>query len=217
MSIEQKKMSRRGFLKAGGALVVMTTAVPAALRMSLAEAAAAGDPFPALDPSNLATWLAVEANGTVVARSGHVELGQGNQTALAQIVAEELDVPFDRVSMVLGNTNQTPDQGVTSGITTIRVAGAHLRQIAAEGRATLLELASQRLGAPVGQLSVKNGVVSSGSRHVSYADLVKGKALTAVAPIKVEGYGGFRMKVTGTGKPKESARYSTVGKSVERV
>lgn len=217
MSIERKTMTRRGFLKAGGALVVMTAAVPEALRMSLAEAAAAGEPFPALDPSNLATWLAVEANGTVVARSGHVELGQGNQTALAQIVAEELDVPFDKVSMVLGNTNQTPDQGVTSGSTTIRVAGAHLRQIAAEGRAALLELASQRLGTPVGQLSAKNGVVYNGSKHVSYADLVKGKALTAVAPIKVQGYGGFRMTVTGTAKPKKSSQYSTVGKSLERV
>lgn len=217
MSIEQRTMSRRGFLKAGGALVVMTAAVPEALRMSLAEAAAAGDPFPAVDPSNLATWLAVEANGTVVARSGHVELGQGNQTALAQIVAEELDVSFDKVSMVLGDTNQTPDQGVTSGSTTIRVAGAHLRQIAAEGRAALLKLASQRLDTPVAQLSVKNGVVSKGSKHVSYADLVKGKALTAVAPIKVEGYGGFRMTITGTAKPKESSQYSTVGKSLERV
>src|SRR2546423_15693590 len=170
--IEHETLSRRTFLKAGGALVIMA-AVPEALRVPLAQAAAGAGPYPALDPTALATWLTVKADGTVIARSGHVELGHGVQTGLAQIVAEELDVPFDRVTMVLGNTHETPDQGVTAGSTSIRVAGAQLRQIAAEGRAALLLLAKQQLGAPLDQLKVKDGVVSSGSRHASYGDLVK--------------------------------------------
>src|SRR5690242_66253 len=165
--IEHRTLSRRGFLKAGGALVIMS-AVPEALRAPLAEAAAGAGPYPALDPTALATWLTVRADGSVVARSGHVELGHGVQTGLAQIVAEELDVPFDRVTMVLGNTHETPDQGVTAGSTSIRVAGAQLRQIAAEGRAALLKLAGERLGAPAAQLTVRDGVVSSGSKHVGY-------------------------------------------------
>src|SRR5256714_11209244 len=171
--IEHETLSRRTFLKAGGALVIMA-AVPEALRVPLAQAAAGAGPYPALDPTALATWLTVKADGTVIARSGHVELGHGVQTGLAQIVAEELDVPFDRVTMVLGNTHETPDQGVTAGSTSIRVAGAQLRQVAAEGRAALLKLAAERLGTPASLLTMKNGAVSHGSRQGKYGELVQG-------------------------------------------
>ena len=95
---EPRKISRRGLLKAGGALVVMSAAVPAALQASIAEAAAAGLPFPTPDRTELSTWLTVHANGRITWRTGHVELGQGNRTALAQMVAEELDVAFDKVT-----------------------------------------------------------------------------------------------------------------------
>jgi CO/xanthine dehydrogenase Mo-binding subunit len=216
MSLIEDRISRRTLLKAGGALLVVA-AVPTALRTSLAQAAAAGGPYPALDPAALATWLTVKADGSVIARSGHVELGHGVQTGLAQIVAEELDVPFTSVTMVLGNTHETPDQGDTAGSTSIRVAGAQLRQVAAEGRAALLKLASDRLGEPVGNLTVKDGVVSAGARQVRYGELVRGQVLTAVAPITVSGYGGFRMSVTGTARPKDPSQYSTVGRSVPRT
>lgn len=210
------ELSRRTFLKAGGALVVMAAA-PGAVIGAVTEAASAAMPFPALDPTALATWLTIHADGSVTARSGHVELGHGVQTGLAQIVAEELDVSVDRVTMILGTTNETPDQGVPAGSTSIRLAGAQLRQIAAEGRASLLKLASDQLGAPASGLTVANGVVSSGTKRVSYGDLVKGRVLTSVAPITVSGYGGFRMSVTGTAKPKSPSQYATVGKSVPRV
>lgn len=214
--IESGTISRRGFLKAGGALVVMSSAMPVALRGLLAEAAAAGAPYPIPVLNELATWLTVQSDGTITARSGHVELGQGNRTALAQIVAEELDVAFDKVKMVLGNSNVTPDQGVTAGSTTIVVAGATLRAIAAEGRASLLSLASQRLGVPASALTVTDGVVSDGSNKVSYADLVNGQVLTAVSPIMLVG-SGFRKTITTSAKPKDSSQYSIVGKSIPRA
>jgi len=214
--IEHNALSRRTFLKAGGALVV-TAAVPAVLGAPPAGAAAGAGPYPDVDPTSLAAWLSVHADGTVIARSGHVELGHGVQTGLAQIVAEELDVPFASVTMVLGNTRETPDQGVTAGSTSIRVAGAQLRQIAAEGRAALLKLASERLGAPADRLTVRDGVVTDGSKRVAYGDLVKGRVLSAVAPITVTGYGGFRMSIAGTAKPKDPSQYSTVGKRVPRL
>src|SRR5215472_9961860 len=211
--IEDRTFSRRSFLKAGGALVIVS-AVPSALTTSLLEAAAAGVPFPALDPTALATWLTINADGTVTARSGHVELGHGVQTGLAQIVAEELDVPFASVTMVLGNTDVTPDQGGTFGSQSIKVAGTQLRQIAAEGRAALLALASTRLGAPVSQLMVKNGVVSNGSQTVSYGQLVQGQVLTWVVPITFK---GGQNGVLGTAKPKDTSQYSIVGKPVPRM
>src|SRR5258707_12968304 len=116
MSIKEEEpgtISRRGLLRAGGVLVVMSAAVPVALRASIAEAAATGLPFPIPDLTDLATWLTVDANGDVTWRTGHVELGQGNRTALAQMVAEELDVAFGKVTLVMGDTNVTPDQGGT--------------------------------------------------------------------------------------------------------
>src|SRR5215469_437553 len=210
------ELSRRTFLKAGGVLVVVAAA-PGAVIGAITDATSAAAPFPALDPTALATWLTIHADGSITARSGHVELGHGVQTGLAQIVAEELDVPIGRVTMILGNTNETPDQGTTAGSTSIRVAGAQLRQMAAEGRAALLKLASDQLGAPASSLSVTNGVVTDGSRKVSYGDLVRGRVLTAVAPIRVSGYGGFRMSVAGSAKPKSPSQYATVGKSIPRI
>jgi nicotinate dehydrogenase subunit B len=215
--MDEARISRRGFLKGGGALVVTAMAVPASLQASLAKSVASGGPFPIPELNQLSTWLAVKADGTVIARSGHVDLGQGNRTALAQIVAEELDVAFDRVSMVLGNSNQTPDQGVTAGSTTIRLAGAQLREIAAEGRATLLNLAAQHLGVPVSELTVQDGVVRAGSRQVTYGELVRGRALTAVTPIVVQGAGGFGMTISVAAKPKSPSEYTVVGQSIPRV
>jgi CO/xanthine dehydrogenase Mo-binding subunit len=209
---EPRAISRRGLLKAGGALVVMSAAVPVALRASIAEAAATGLPFPIPGLTDLATWLTVDANGSVTWRTGHVELGQGNRTALAQMVAEELDVAFDTVTLVMGDTNVTPDQGGTDGSTTIARAGTQARLIAAEARATLLSLASQRLGAPVGELTVSNGVVDFGSKKVSYGQLVKGQALTAVTPIVISG-GTTTVGAT----PKPFTEYTIVGQSIPRV
>ncbi|MGH7913012.1 MAG: molybdopterin cofactor-binding domain-containing protein [Candidatus Dormibacteraceae bacterium] len=215
----QHGFSRRDFLKGGGALVVGLAVVPAALRQGTTSALAATtviSPAPT-DPAQLDTWLAVQADGSVVARCGHVELGQGNRTALMQIVAEELDVPFDKVEMVLGNTNQTYDQGGTYGSTTIRLSGVELRQVAAEGRAALFQLASTNLGVPVSQLSAKNGAVSGGGRTVSYGSLVAGRQLTAIAPMTVTTKRGTVEVVAGSAKPKSPSRYTTVGKSPQRV
>src|SRR5919199_1702145 len=79
-------------------------------------------------------WSEVGTDGTVTVFTGKVELGGGVTTGLAQIVAEELDVPLNRVSMVMGDTARTPDQGLTAGSQTIAGAGPTLRQVAADAR-----------------------------------------------------------------------------------
>ena len=76
-------------------------------------------------------WLAIGTDGTINAFSGKVELGTGVRTALAQIVAEELDVSLERVHMLMGDTALTPDEGYTAGSMTIRSSGTALRQAAA--------------------------------------------------------------------------------------
>ena len=84
--------------------------------------------------NQLDDWIRIETDGTITAFSGKVELGQGVRTALAQIVAEELDVPFERVHMIMGDTSLTPDEGYTAGSMTIMSSGEALRQAAAEAK-----------------------------------------------------------------------------------
>jgi len=109
---------------------------------------------------------------------GKVELGTGVSTALRQIVAEELDVSFDRITWVQGDSDRTVDQGSTVGSQTIKRGGAQLRLAAAEARAALVMMAWKKLGAPMDSLVVADGVVSvrgNASRSVTYGQLIGGK------------------------------------------
>jgi nicotinate dehydrogenase subunit B len=178
-ALAQAGFSRRAFLKGSGALIVGFSVASAAGRLGLAPedafAQAANDPRARLD-----SWIAIAADGTVVAYTGKCELGQGLFTAQAQLVAEELSVPLDRVRLIQCDTGVTPDQGTTSG------AGSHpanfnragLGLAAATARHTLIGLAATRLGVPAAQLSARDGAVAvtaDATRRVSYADLIGGR------------------------------------------
>ena len=115
------------------------------------------------DPTQLDSWLAVAPDGTVTVFSGKVDLGTGVETALAQIVAEELDVPFNRIHMIGLDTNKAIYQGMTAGSRTIERGGPQLRQAAAAARQELLKLAAAQLNAPIEKLTVVDGVVSDGA------------------------------------------------------
>ena len=122
---------------------------------------------PALDadPTQLDSWLAIAPDGTVTVFTGKVDLGTGVETALAQIVAEELDVPFNRIHMIGLDTAKAIDQGITAGSRTIERGGPQLRQAAAAARQELLKLAATQLNALVEKLTVTDGVVSDGENH----------------------------------------------------
>jgi CO/xanthine dehydrogenase Mo-binding subunit len=151
------------------------------------------------------SWLEIDADGNVTVYAGKVELGTGLKTALGQIVAEELDVPFARVHLIMGDTALTPDQGTTAGSKSIQVAGPVLRQAAAEARLILLTRASERLGVPADDLQVTEGVVNAlgdESNSVPYGELV-------AEP--------FEREVTGDAPEKPPATYTLVGQSIDRV
>ena len=95
------------------------------------------------DPTQLDSWLAIAPDGTVTVFTGKVDLGTGVETALAQIVAEELDVPFNQIHMIGLDTAKAIDQGITAGSRTIERGGPQLRQAAAAARQELLKLAAQ--------------------------------------------------------------------------
>ncbi len=139
-------LSRRGFLKTSGALVVSFSA-------ALGErAGAAQGPFDTrlshVDPRRLDSWIAITADGRVTAYTGKCDLGQGMLTAQTQLVAEELSVPPDRVTLIQCDTAVTPDQGTTSGSqsTPTNFNDRNLAQAAATAREALLGMASERLG-----------------------------------------------------------------------
>jgi isoquinoline 1-oxidoreductase len=142
-------------------------------------------------PVDFNAFLRVGEDGTVTCFTGKIEMGQGIVTSLAQMLADELDIPLDSVKMVMGDTDLCPWDGGTHGSMTTRGFGPPLRAAGAQARRVLLELAAEQLGTPVEQLAVENGVVfdeKSKSRRVSYAELAKGKRierhLEAPPPIK---------------------------------
>ena len=205
-----RAFTRRDFLQTGGALVVAFAwrqsgerRDPPALQEAVAGArgTSGASSDPALD--QLDSWLAVGADGSVTLYSGKVELGTGVETALSQIVAEELDVPIGRVTVIQGSTGLVPDQGYTAGSRTLQSGGVQIRQAAATARQALLALAAARLGAPASALAVRNGTVFAGARSVSYAELTGGRhfarAVDRAAPLK------------------QPSAYTTVGRAVPRV
>ncbi|MFO1313393.1 MAG: molybdopterin cofactor-binding domain-containing protein [Burkholderiales bacterium] len=179
-------LSRRDFVKAGGALVVTFALAP--------RAAAVAETLPrpqrTVAPDEVASYLAIDANGSVTLYSGKVEIGTGALTALAQIVAEELCAPLDRVATVQGDTALTPNQGPTYASLTIQQGGMQIRRAAATAREALLDLASRRLGEPKAELEIRQGIVSrrSGGEGLSFAQLVSERSLMLkldpAAPLK---------------------------------
>src|SRR5712692_10085964 len=152
--------SRRSVLKAGGALVV-SIGSPIGLDTVLGiNAALAQGTKPPLTPDQLSSYIAINADGTVSAFFGKMDMGQGLFVAIGQMVAEELDVPFDRVTVVMGDTASSVNQGGASGSTGIQRGGIALRNAAAEARRILVEMAAAKFGVAAETLSVSDGIVS---------------------------------------------------------
>ena len=165
-------LSRREFLKAvGGGIVIF---------FSVEDLAAQERRPPGYRdlPTDFNSFLRIGVDGRVTCFTGKIEMGQGIVTSLAQMLADELDVPLDAVDMTMGNTDLCPWDIGTFGSRTTRFFGPPLREAAAEARAILIQLASEHLHLSESQLTVKEGVVidknNSGNR-VTYAELAKGK------------------------------------------
>ena len=109
------KISRRNFMKGSAALVVGVGATGLVARFGLSPSASAAQGINGAPGNQLDSWIAIAADGKVTAYTGKCELGHGLHTAQTQLIAEELSVPFDRVTLLQCDTGVTPDQGTTSG------------------------------------------------------------------------------------------------------
>jgi len=169
------EISRRGFMELTGAgLFVFFRATPL-------EALQEPEQLPARlsYPTDFNAYLRIGADGRVTCFVGKVELGQGAKTSLAQLLAEELDVSYDSVDMVMGDTDLCPWDIGTFGSLNIWQFGPVLRAAGAEARAVLLEMAAEKLQAQASRLRVKDGVITDpdSSRRITYAQLVEGRRI----------------------------------------
>ncbi|AQT79425.1 hypothetical protein B1R94_09315 [Mycolicibacterium litorale] len=152
----------------------------------------------------LADWLGILPTGIVEVRTGKVELGQGVLTALAQVVADELDVDIRRIRMMATETGSSPDEGYTAGSLSIQHSGAALRVVSAEVRAIYLAVAAERFNTTAAELAVADGVIATADgRSTSYWALADDRLLDRDA--------------TGVVEPKAVGSYHVVGTRVPRV
>lgn len=209
-------LSRRQFVKAGGALVVGVAFVgPSVLRaQGFQLPKVTGAPFKnSLDPIQLSSWIEIHPDNTVLIRTGKSDFGQGTTfTSYRQIVADELSVPFESITTVIeGNTDQTPDGSgafdfLGRGTPNIRKAAAYTYQ-------ALIDLASERLSVPKDQLTAKDGVFAGGGKRITYGDLVKDQQLKLTIPVSGDLTSIFGLVVEGNPPMKPVRDYTVIGKS----
>jgi CO/xanthine dehydrogenase Mo-binding subunit len=197
--------SRRGFFKRAGILVV---GFSMASEKRKAAAQNPINPTGLVDSTQVDSWLTIAQDGSVTVYSGKCEFGQGFQTVQYQLIAEELSVPMDRISLIFCDTGFTPDQGVTSGSQShiAEFGPGGLRAALATARGALFSLASQQLDATVDQLDVQDGIIylkSDSSQQASYGQLLEGKR--------------FNLAVNNSAAPKDPHTYTVLGTSVPRI
>ena len=210
-------VSRRSLLKAGGALVV-SIGTPVALDtvLGIGNAFAQGSK-PPLMPDQLSSYIAVNADGTVSAFFGKMDMGQGLFVAIGQMVAEELDVPFKAVTVIMGDTATSVNQGGASGSTGIQNGGKQMRMAAAEARRVLVEMAAASLGLSADALTVTDGVVHAKddpSKRVSYAELIGGRYFNVQLDWNKQW--GNPLYAPGKAQPKDPKAHKIVGKPIAR-
>src|SRR5260221_4956171 len=166
-------ITRRGFVKMGGALFV-SFAVPPEF------SAVAAENNSSLDPSQLASWLEIRSDNTILMRTGRTETGTGMSGYYPQVIAEELRVRPEVISLIMGDTDKTPDGGYSAGFLTGMV---NVRKVAAYTYQALLKLASAQLSVPVANLSVVDGIISGAGKTIRYGDLVQGQQLDLKIPV----------------------------------
>jgi nicotinate dehydrogenase subunit B len=210
-------LSRRSVLLGSGALVVSIGAPIAFETVAGIDAAFAQDAKPPLTPDQLSSYIAVNADGSVNAYFGKMDMGHGLHVAIGQIVAEELDVPFKAVKVYMGDTATSVNQGGASGSTGIQFGGKQMRMAAAEARRVLVEMAAAKLGTPADQLIVVNGTVSAAfnrDKKTTYAELIGGKYFNVQLDWNKK-YGN-PLYAPGKAQPKDPKTHKIVGKPIKR-
>ncbi len=194
-------LSRRELLTGGGALIVAF-----ALRPDVPAFAKGATGAKPLALTEVDSYLAIDPSGAATIYSGKVDLGTGVRTAMAQIAADELDLPLSAVTIIQGDTALTPEQGTTWGSLSIQIGGVQIRQAAAAARRALVAEAALKLGAKPEEMRVADGVITAPSGEtLSYGALIGGKSFSITLDPK---------KPVPTKDPRN---FALVGKPVPRL
>src|SRR5688572_92888 len=139
--------TRRDFLKTSGMLVVgISSGITSLSAQTPARATGAGTgPYPDVDFRQLDSWIVIREDNTATFYVGKTDLGQGTGTAFRQMMADELDMAYNKTACIMGSTDVTPDQGGSGGSDAIQTDGPPMRRVAAEARRVLLQMASTPL------------------------------------------------------------------------
>jgi CO/xanthine dehydrogenase Mo-binding subunit len=207
--LTEKEISRQWFLKGAGAVVLglyAAGAADAATGGALPQHIGTLPPTTATpDATQIDNYLEINSDNTATLYTGWVELGQGTPTALRMIAAEELGLAFDQVKLAPVDTNWSLS-AVTAGSTSTKGAFANtsLRGAAAAARTLMLGMAATKLGVPVANLTVSNGVISGGSSQVKYSDLMAGKPFNStIAAVNPTVTPTSAFKFIGTNIPRQ--------------
>jgi CO/xanthine dehydrogenase Mo-binding subunit len=207
------RTSRRNFLKSAGLLVVSFGAGARTQAAAAALQAGAPGPYRDMDYRQLDSWIVIHQDNTATFYVGKTDLGQGTGTAFRQIMSDELDIAYDKTSLIMGTTDVTVDQGGSGGSDAFQTDGWPARRVAAEARRVLLEMASRQFGVPVDQLAVSEGVVTvraNPSRSVTYGELIGGRRFNVTLT------GNNINATTGTAKIKTVQELKYTGQSLPR-
>lgn len=200
-------MDRREFVRVlGGGIVVFVTLGPTRV---LAQQ-------PRGYPEDLNAYLRIDGDGRVWIFSGKIEMGQGVMTSLAQMAAEELGVPLESITMVMGDTDQCPWDMGTFGSMSTRFFGPALRAAAAEGRTVLTQLAAAKLGVAKDALTVADGTVyvtADRSKKVTYAELAQGRRISRLVGEKAITRAAKDFQVMGRSPKRLDARDKVTGRA----
>ncbi len=209
--------TRRSILFGSGALVVSVGAAISLDTVMSIQTAYAQGAKPPLTPDQLSSYIAVNADGSVAAYFGKMDMGHGLHVAIAQIVAEELDVPFKSVKVIMGDTATSVNQGGASGSTGIQLGGKQMRMAAAEARRVLVEMAAGLLSVPADKLAVNDGVVSASddkAKRISYAQMIGGKYFNV--QLEWNKQYGNTLYAPGKAQPKNPKDHKIVGQPIKR-
>jgi isoquinoline 1-oxidoreductase beta subunit len=180
-------LSRRQFvtMSVGGAIGLAFVPLGATLHAQTA---------PALPPGQNPTerpgaFVFIARDGTTTVLCNRMDMGQGIETALAMICAEELEADWTQVRTGFGNQRDNyvdPAMGMhlTGGSNSVKNSYRQYRELGARTKAMLLAAASKQLGVPVAQLSAANGTVSGGGKSAGYGELFEA-AMKEPVPEKV--------------------------------
>jgi len=167
-------VSRRDFFAfTGPGLLVLFSTAPAEARQEPTRLPGRASGF----PSDFTAYLHVGGDGRVTCFVGKIEMGQGAMTGLAEMIAEELDVAYDAVDMVCGDTDRCPWDMGTFGSLSTRMYGQLVRKAGAEARAVLLLMAAEDLKVPAERLKAQAGVVTDpvSGQKITYGQIVQDK------------------------------------------